>query len=118
MRGFRALCDSRQAAVWPCTLRHAGRKHRKLRWDGGTGASIDDLEDGHADPGSRAEDDGKVNVLSFLGREGARNRLQRHLAQARAGLRPGGELAMFVGTIFGDVVQQPGGFGAPIRATI
>jgi geranylgeranyl diphosphate synthase type II len=76
---------------------------------------LDDLDDGDPGPGGRAEDDGKVNVLSFLGREGARNRLQRHLGQARSRLRPGGELAMFLGTIFGAKVQ-PSGFASPMRA--
>lgn len=58
---------------------------------------MDDLQDGAS---AESEDKGKVTVLSFLDREGASRRLETHLRQARTGLRPGGDLAMFVEEVF------------------
>lgn len=58
---------------------------------------LDDLADGQSGNG---EDAGKATLLSCLGQEGARDRLDRHLSKARDALQPGGALAMFVGSIF------------------
>lgn len=67
---------------------------------------MDDLQDGVAEPNGGpdlSEDAGKVTVLSFLDRDGARRRLEAHLRQARGALRPGSDLAIFLGEIFGQV---------------
>ena len=64
---------------------------------------MDDLQDGSAKSGADAppcEDAGKVTVLSFLDRDGAQRRLEAHLRQARAALRPGSDLAIFTGEVF------------------
>jgi geranylgeranyl diphosphate synthase, type II len=61
---------------------------------------LDDLDDGIGGAAGRGEDDGKATVLSYLGQDGARSRLEGHLAQARSALQPDGHLAMFVGSIF------------------
>jgi geranylgeranyl diphosphate synthase type II len=63
---------------------------------------LDDLDDGEGGRDGPAEDGDKLTILSFLGRDGARHHLDRHIRQARAALRPGGELASFVGAIFAD----------------
>jgi geranylgeranyl diphosphate synthase type II len=63
---------------------------------------LDDLDDGEGGRDGIGEDGDKLTVLSFLGRDGARHHLDRHLRQARASLRPGGELATFLGAIFAD----------------
>ncbi|NNM72702.1 polyprenyl synthetase family protein [Enterovirga aerilata] len=71
---------------------------------------MDDLEDGSGGENGLGEDGAKVTVLSFLGRDGARGHLERHLAQARAALRPEGGLAMFVGAVFAEKTGRANGF--------
>lgn len=64
---------------------------------------MDDLQDGPdvcGEGGSATEDAGKITVLSLLGRDGARRRLESHLRHAGAALRPGSDLAMFARQIF------------------
>ncbi len=68
---------------------------------------LDDLDDGEGGESGLGEDGAKVTVLSFLGRDGARRHLDRHLAQASAALQPGGKLAMFVGAIFAEKTGHP-----------
>lgn len=65
---------------------------------------LDDLEDGPSKaevgrPGG-FEDAGRANILTFLGTDGARRRLDAHLANVHDALQPGGDLAIFVRTIF------------------
>ncbi len=73
---------------------------------------LDDLDDGQSSEGGLGEDGDKPTVLSFLGREAAKRHLDRHVTQARAALRPGGELAMFLGTIFADRTGHAADHGA------
>ena len=75
---------------------------------------LDDLDDGVGGRDGLGEDGDKLTVLSFLGRDGARHHLDRHIKQARAALRPGGELATFVGAIFADTA----GNGPPMQALV
>jgi geranylgeranyl diphosphate synthase type II len=63
---------------------------------------MDDLRD--ADPGASsggfAEDAGKVTVVSLLGPEEVRRRIEAHVAAGLADLRSGGLLATFVRSMF------------------
>lgn len=60
---------------------------------------MDDLKDGLG-PETAGEDAGKVTIVSVLGSEDARRRLEVHVAQALETLRPGGPLATFVSRLF------------------
>ncbi len=79
---------------------------------------LDDLDDGEGGTDGLGEDGDKVTILSFMGRQSARDHLNRHLTQARAALRPEGELAMFLGAIFADKAGQHAGHGATIQAQV
>lgn len=66
---------------------------------------LDDLKDGHG--AADGEDAGKATVLSILGVEEARRRLERHVAHATELLKPGGPLARFVENIFASHLAGP-----------
>ena len=74
---------------------------------------LDDLMDGDPVDQGRAEDAGKLTSLSFLGRDAARRRLNLHLNQARQALPGESQLAMFMGSIFGEAeLREPAFAGA------
>ena len=77
---------------------------------------LDDLDDSQGGETGLGEDGDKVTVLSFLGADGARHHLDRHLAQARAALQPGGKLAMFLGKIFAEKSGPSGSHAPAIQA--
>lgn len=60
---------------------------------------LDDLKDGQ-EPGADAEDCGKVTLVSVLGSDDARRRLESHVTKALACLKPDGVLASFVHGMF------------------
>ena len=62
---------------------------------------FDDLLDGAKPNGDPSEDAGKVTLLSLLGQDGARTRLQTHIESALSGLRPEGALAGYIRSLFG-----------------
>jgi geranylgeranyl diphosphate synthase type II len=66
---------------------------------------FDDLKDGHGSVGG--EDAGKATILSIVGLDEARWRLERHVAHATELLTPGGALARFVESIFAGHLAGP-----------
>lgn len=69
----------------------------------------DDLSDGDAadETGAPGEDAGRVTALSLLGPEEVRRRLDGHVAEGLSGLRPDGQLAIYVRSVFQDRARPP-----------
>jgi geranylgeranyl diphosphate synthase type II len=66
---------------------------------------FDDIKDGQGPLGG--EDAGKATIVSIVGLEEARRRLERHVAHATELLNPGGPLARFVENIFASHSAGP-----------
>ena len=61
---------------------------------------LDDLIDSKCGADDRFEDSGKVTLLALLGQDEARRKLRRHVEGALSGLRPDGQLAKYIGSLF------------------
>jgi geranylgeranyl diphosphate synthase type II len=66
---------------------------------------LDDLKDGHG--AVAGEDAGKATILSIVGLEEARRRLERHVAHATELLNPGGALVRFIESLFAGYLAGP-----------